>query len=340
MSQAVLHPDTPAPATARARLRIIIVNYRTPGLTIDCLASLEPEVRANPGTTVVVVEGGSGDDSAGLLRDAIADRGWSNWATLDAREKNAGFAGGNNAAILPALDERPPPDFILLLNPDTVARPGAISQLLGFMHEHPHAGLAGSRLEDPDGTPQSSAFRFPSVFSSFENSVRFGPVSRLLRRHVVARPVQDTPHRTDWLSGASLMIRREVFEKIGPLDDRYFMYFEETDFCLAAHRAGFQCWYVPASRVVHLVGQASGVYGKKPGDQPPRRRPAYWFESRKRYFVKNHGRFVATLADAAWILGFTLHRLRVKLTRRPDHDPPKLLSDFIRHSVFVRGFRL
>ncbi len=130
------------------------------------------------------------------------------------------------------------------------------------------------------------------------------------------------------------MIRREVFEAVGLLDEAYFMYFEEVDFCLRAARAGWRCWYVPASRVVHLVGQSSGVTDPR----LRKRRPAYWFESRRRYFVKNHGAVVAMLADAAWAAGFAVWRVRRFLQRRQDNDPPKLLLDFIRHSVFVRGF--
>lgn len=330
--------DTGANAVATT-LRIVIVNYRTPGLTIDCLASLEPELQTLPGARVVVVEGGSGDDSAERLQQSITQNGWASWVTLDVREDNAGFAGGNNAAIVPALAESPPPEFILLLNPDTVVRPGAIASLLNFMDTNPRAGLAGSRLEDPDGTPQQSAFRFPSVASEFESTFRLGPVSRLLKNRLVAMPVSDTPHRCDWLAGASLIVRREVFDAVGPLDADYFMYFEETDFCLAAHRAGFEAWYVPESRVVHLVGQASGVTAKNDTAQPAKRRPAYWFESRKRYFVKNHGKLVALLADALWIAGFSFWRTRVKLTGAADRDPAKLWGDFIRHSVFVRGFK-
>ncbi|MEM9417720.1 MAG: glycosyltransferase family 2 protein [Planctomycetota bacterium] len=328
-----------AAADPATTIRIVIVNFRTPDLTIDCLASLEPELKALPGAHVVVVEGGSGDDSAEQLQQAIDQHGWSPWVTLDVREDNAGFAGGNNAAIVPALAESPAPDFILLLNPDTVVRPGAIVELLRFMDEHPEVGLAGSRLEDPDTTPQQSAFRFPSIASQLENTLRLGVVSKLLKNKLVAMPVSDEPHRCDWLAGASLVVRLEVFDAVGSLDDDYFMYFEETDFCLAAQRAGFEAWYVPASRVVHLVGQASGVTSKNDTAKPAKRRPAYWFESRKRYFVKNHGKLAAVLADAAWILGFSLWRTRVKLTGLPDRDPEKLLGDFVRHSVFVRGFK-
>lgn len=339
---AAVPPESPA-ATAcptPPRLCVVIVNYRTPQLTLDCLDSLEPEVAGLAGTRVVVVEGGSGDDSAQQLREGIDARGFGDWVALDARDENAGFAGGNNAALGPALKTQPPVPYLLLLNPDTVVRPGALSALVDFMDAHPAAGLAGSRLEDPDGTPQRSAFRFPSVRSNFESGIKFGPVSRVLKSSIVAPPVREDTHRCDWVAGASLIVRREVFEAVGLLKDDYFMYFEEVDFCLAAQRAGFECWYVPASRVVHLVGQASGINSKNDTAKPARRRPAYWFESRRRYYITNYGRLKAALADAAFITGFGLWRLRRFLTRRPDTDPEKLLADTVRQSVFRRGFRV
>ena len=331
-------------ATRLPRLRVVIVNYRTPGLTVDCLASLQPqvEVAGRDGLAAVrvdVVEGGSGDESAEVLREAIEREGWGGWVNLIVSQENRGFAGGNNLAIEPALAEADPPDFVWLLNPDTVVRDGALRELLRFMLEHPEIGIAGSRLEDLDPpTPQRSAFRFPSIASEFETSVRLGVVSKLLRQKVVAPPFRAETHRTDWVIGASMMVRREVFDAIGPLDGRYFMYFEELDFCLAAQRAGFPCWYVPGSRVVHLVGQASGVTSSEPKDKPRKRRPAYWFESRRRYFVKNHGPLYAAAADAAWIVGYTLRLLRCKLTKTRDHDPERYFRDFVSHSVFARGF--
>ena len=328
------------------RLRIVIVNYRTPGLTVDCLASLEPQVAAarRDGLAEVrvdLVEGGSGDGSAEALREAIGRHGWAGWVNLIVSQENRGFAGGNNLAIEPALAEPDPPDFVWLLNPDTVVRDGALRELLTFMLKHPDVGIAGSRLEDLDPpTPQRSAFRFPSVASEFETSVRLGLVSKLLRQKVVAPPFRDEKHQIDWVIGASMMVRREVFDAIGPLDGRYFMYYEELDFCLAANRAGYPCWYVPASRVVHLVGQASGVTSVEPKDKPRKRRPPYWFESRRRYFVKNHGPLYAAIADAAWIVGYSLRMLRCKLTGIRDHDPERYFRDFVSHSVFARGFRI
>lgn len=312
---------------------IVIVNYRTADLVYDCLRSLEAEVEALPGhTQVVVVDNDSRDGSAERLDRAIRTNGWGAWAKLLPLDRNLGFAGGNNAALRPILDAARPPDCVLLLNPDTFIRPGAVRALVEFMEQHPEVGIAGSRLEDPDGTPQRSAFRFPTAASEFEGGVRLGLISRLLGRHLVAPPVRDEAHPIDWVAGASMIVRRAVFEQIGLMDEDYFLYFEEVDFCLRACRAGWPCWYVPASRVVHLVGQASGVTGVK---RPAKRMPRYWFESRRRYFRRNHGRPAELLASAAWAVGFALWRARRLVQRKPDPDPPGLLWDFIRFNFLT-----
>jgi GT2 family glycosyltransferase len=313
-------------------LRVVIVNYRTPGLVVDCLRSLEAEVRAEEDCRVVVVENASGDDSAEVIGKAIEAHGWGGWSELMVVDRNLGFAGGNNAALRSLLAAPRPPDYVLLLNPDTVVRPGAVRALVEFLERHPKAGIAGSRLEDPDGTPQRSAFRFPTVWSEFENGIRIGFVSRILNSRVVAPPVEEQAHPTDWLAGASMLVRREVFDAVGLMDDDYFLYFEETDFCLRARRAGWRCWYVPASRVVHLVGQSSGVTDSK---RPARRVPRYWFESRRRYFTKNHGPAYRLSADVAWAGGFALWRLRRRLQNKPDHDPPGYLGDFVRFNFLA-----
>jgi GT2 family glycosyltransferase len=311
---------------------IAIVNYRTAELVIDCLRSLADEMRPADPWRVVVVDNDSADGSAERIQKAIQAGDWSGWAEVLPLKENAGFAGGNNAVVRQAFDSRRPPDYVLLLNPDTVVRPGAVRLLVDFVEQHPGVGIAGSRLEDPDGTPQQSAFRFPTVWSEFEGEVRLGPVSRLLHRYSVAPPVCDRTHRTDWVAGASMIVRWAVFEAIGLMDEAYFLYFEEVDFCLRARRAGWPCWYVPASRVIHLVGQSSRVTDTK---RPPQRRPAYWFASRRRYFRKHHGPVYGLLADLAWALGFSLWRLRVRLQHKPDNDPPGFLWDFIRFNFLT-----
>lgn len=323
-----LKPDSLTP------LVVVIVNYRTAGLTIDCLRSLVSEVRSLPGTRVIVTDNASGDGSVEKIQAAIETEGWGDWASLQPLERNGGFAYGNNAAIRPVLESPNPPPYILLLNPDTIVRPGALKALVDFMDSHPDVGIAGSRLEDPDGTPQRSAFRFHSILSELDFGLRLGIVTKLLSNWVVAPPVSDEVGQTDWVAGASMIVRREVFETAGLMDEEYFMYYEEMDFCLQAKKAGWSCWYVPPSHVVHLVGQSSGVTDTK---RPPKRLPQYWFDSRRRYFLKNHGWLYAAVADAAWASGFALWRLRRIIQRKPDPDPPNYLGDFLRNSVFLKG---
>lgn len=331
------------------RLLIVIVNYRTASLTVDCLRSLSSQIRDD--MRVVVTDCLSGDDSVHKIAAAIEQNRWQ-WATLMPLGRNGGFAYGNNAAIRPALASDDPPEFVLLLNPDTVVRENALEPLMEFLTAHPKVGIVGSRLEDPDGTAQRSAFRFHSASAEFERGARLGLISKVLKSKVVAPPVPESAAECDWVTGASMMVRREVFLDVARasrpchgqdaratagLDERYFMYFEETDFCLAAQRAGWKAWYVPASRVVHLVGSASGINATQ---KTQKRRPTYWFDSRRRYFVKNHGVLYAALADLAFAIGFGSWRVRRWLQRKPDTDPPEMLADFMRNSVFVRGAAL
>lgn len=325
-------PSPPAelaePATP-VDLLVVIVNYRSAGLTVDCLASLEDEVRRRPGTLVVVVENDSGPEQAEQIRRAIDRRGWGGWARLVEAARNGGFAAGNNVAIRPALAWYRPPAFFWLLNPDTVVRPGALDALRRCFDEHPEAGLAGSRLEFPDGTPQFSTFPFPSVLGEFEGGLRFAPVTRRLLHRSITQPIPNEPRRVDWVAGASLMIRREVFEAVGLLDERYFMYYEEVDFCRRAASAGWPCWYDPASRVVHLVGQSSDVTSAAGAT---RRRPAYWFEARKLYLRTHLGGVGAAAADLLHVAAFATYRARRLLQRKPDRDPRLMLWDLFRHS--------
>ncbi len=316
----------------KSKILVVIVNYRTPDLTIDCLHSLVPERQLVEGLQVAVVDNDSGDCSVTKIEQVIKTEGWEDWVSLMPSGYNGGFAFGNNYAIRPALSSSHPPDYILLLNPDTVIRPQAIKILVDFMETHSDVGIAGSRLEDPDETPQCSAFRFHTLMSEINGGLRLGIISKLLNKWVIAPPVSDITCQTDWVAGASMIIRREVFDAIGLMDENYFMYYEETDFCLQAKKAGWSCWYVPTSRVVHFVGQSSGVTNTK---VIPKRLPKYWFDSRRRYFVKNYGIFYTALADLLWLSAFSLWRIRRIIQQKEDRDPPRLMGDFIANSIYA-----
>ncbi len=312
--------------TTPMKLAIIIVNYRTPSLTLDAVSSVMPQLRADD--RVYVVDADSRDNSVAKLTEALASEPQIELMPLT---MNRGFAFGNNEAIRKALSAAQPPDLILLLNPDTVVREAAVTSLVEFMQTHPEVGLAGSRLEDPDGTTQFAARRFHGFWNELEEGLSFGPISKLLHCWHICEPEQSSPHPTDWVPGAALMIRREVFEKIGLMDESFFLYFEEVDFCLRAKEAGFECWYVPQSRVIHFVGQSSGVTSARPG-----RRPRYWFESRARFWLKHYGIAQKFFSDLAWAGGRSLFHLRSLIQRKPNPYPPKLLQDFVRFNFGSR----
>ncbi|MGH7213838.1 MAG: glycosyltransferase family 2 protein, partial [Tepidisphaeraceae bacterium] len=283
-----------------------------------------------PATRVFVTDNASGDGSETTIPAAIQSNNWSAWATFMPLARNGGFAYGNNQAIRAVLADPAPPKYVWLLNPDTVVVRGALKQLVDYLDRHEHIGIVGSGVINPDRTIRRSAFRFHTIASEFESAANVGPVSSALSKYIVAPPVRDEEHETDWVSGASMFVRREVFERIGLLDDGYFMYFEEADFCLRARRAGFRVWYVPGPKIVHLVGQSSGVTGTK---KVAKRRPKYWFDSRHRYFLRNHGLVVTLLADVAWGAGLVVRKVWDTLRRRPQYDSPGLLWDFVRYNL-------
>jgi hypothetical protein len=123
-----------------------------------------------------------------------------------------------------------------------------------------------------------------------------------------------------------MMLRAAMLEQIGQFDERFFLYFEETDLCRRAARAGWSCWYVPASRVVHIGSASTGMKTR-------RRMPAYWYDSRRHYFIMNHGRAYAAMALLAHLAGGVLHRARTGLARRPSQDPDWFLRDLIVHAA-------
>lgn len=314
------------------KLLVVIVNYKVAHLTIDCLHSVAAEIDSVPGMRVAVCENGTEDDSAARIQKVIEENNWGTWCTLTAIKPNLGFTGGNNVIIRPALQWPTPPEYVLLLNADTVVKANAFKRLVDFMDDHAGVGIAGSRLEGLNGAIQRSAFRFPSPLSEFESGIQLGLVSKLLTNSLVAPPPPSRERQVDWVSGASMIIRRQVLIDIGLLDEGLYTYFDDVDFCFNARKVGWQTWYVPTSHVVHLEGQTTGV-----AHQNLKRRPAYLFEARRRYFLKNHGPFYTMMADAGKILGLLLWRLRV-ICGKPDNSPRYFLADQVKHSVFLTGF--
>ena len=193
-----------------------------------------------PGTEVVVTDNASGDGSAETITNAIEKGGWGAWARCEPLPKNGGYAYGNNAPIRTALGRPNPPAYVLLLNPDTELLAGRDHRAARLHGDHPECAIAGSRLEDERGRVHCSAFNFPTAWSELDRGLELGIVSRLLGDHVVARPIPDHACEVDWVAGASMMVRREVFERIGLIDEAYFLYFEEVDFLSAPNAPAYE----------------------------------------------------------------------------------------------------
>ncbi|MBO9623883.1 MAG: glycosyltransferase family 2 protein [Sphingomonas sp.] len=310
---------------------VIVVNFCTGSLVVACLESLETERASVPRLRAVVVDNNSPDGSADHIEAAIRAREWQ-WVVLLRSPANGGFGAGNNMAIRWARAQAAPAELFWLLNPDTEVRPNAAACLARFMATHPAAGIAGSGLLEGDGSPWPYAFRFPNILGELERGARFGLLTRLLKNNAVLRRVGNSCEQVDWVSGASLIVRRDLFEGGLGFDEGYFLYYEETDFCLHARKSGWECWYVPGAVVLHVAGQSTGVTGRQ---LKLRRLPAYWFQSRRHYFLKNHGRPYAMLADLAWLVGHVFARARQMASGATSGDPPQLLADFLRHSSFA-----
>jgi N-acetylglucosaminyl-diphospho-decaprenol L-rhamnosyltransferase len=311
---------------------IVIVTYKSAELAIKCLASIHAErERDKVKIRVVVVDNASGD--ATQIGLAVERHGWSSWVALIPSPRNGGFAYGNNLGIRSAY-EYGRPDYIYLLNPDTQVRRGAIESLVEFLESHPQVGIAGSSFETEDGEDWPFAFRFPTLLSEIEHGMQLGLVTRCLSRWTVARTMNSFAQPTDWISGASMMIRPAVLAAVGCLDENYFLYFEETEFCHRAGRAGFATWYVPASRVMHMIGKSTNV------DESTRFRrplPAFWFESRRRYYATTYGVGTAALIDAVAIVASALGLVKSTLLGRP--STPRYIRDLLAHSVLLRKNR-
>jgi N-acetylglucosaminyl-diphospho-decaprenol L-rhamnosyltransferase len=315
-------------------IAVVIVTYKCAALTIDSLRSVAAE-RPAAGFHVraIVVDNASGD--APSIAEAIESHGWRSWVTLVPAPKNGGFAYGNNLGIARAYEARVP-SYIYLLNPDAQVRPGALGSLARFLESHPEAGIAGSSFENLDGSDWPIAFHFPSLMSEMLQGMELGPLMRLFKRWMVAQQMTKVPQPIDWICGASMLIRPSVIESIGGMDENYFLYFEETDFCYRAKKAGFATWYVPESRVMHIRGQSTTVTDETKG---PRRLPPYWFESRRRYFAMTYGIGHAIRIDIVALLACCIGLVKRAALGRTHTATPHFIRDLIRHSGIWRRNR-
>jgi hypothetical protein len=286
-------------------LSIVIVNWNVRDRLQECLLSIylannhhvaaqSRPLRARSDsealcTETIVVDNASTDGSVEMVRHTFPQ------VTLIANADNRGFTGGNNQGIAASRGR-----YVLLLNPDTEVIDDALSHMVAYMDAHPGVGALGPMLLNPDGSVQSSRRRFPTPATAFLESTtlqRWFPNHRLLRDYYVLDAPDDAIAQVDWVDGACLLARREALHQVGLLDDGYFMYSEELDWCRRAKAAGWQIVYFPQARVMHHRGQSS--------EQAKALQIILFNRSKIRYFHKYHGALIAAALRAFLLLNYS-----------------------------------
>lgn len=313
-------------------LLTVLLNWRSADMTLQAAEAALTALNGIDGA-LVIVDNDSGDGSYEAMTQAVQARGWDagpQRVRVIQSGRNGGFGAGNNVGIRAGLPGGGRPDYVYILNSDAFPAPDAIKALLTHLETHPATGFAGSYIHGTDGHPHRTAFRFPSIAGEFEQQARFGPISRLLHRSIVAQPIPERTTRVDWLAGASLMMRQSVLEEIGLFDETFFLYFEETDLCHRAARAGWPTDYVVESRVAHIGSASTGM-------KEWARIPEFWLDSRLHYFTKTHGPAYAAAATLAHIAGGMLWRARLLIEAKDRGDPPHYLRDLTAHACRKAG---
>ena len=305
----------------------LILNFRTPEMTLRSAAAAMAAMDGLPGE-VLIIDNGSDDGSFEALQAGAEARGWLQRGRLrvQASARNGGFGAGMNIGFAQTLSTGERPDVYYLLNSDAFPDPDCIRHLRDFLGRTPRAGLAGSFVQGEDSVPHCTLFRFPTIASEFEGAARTGVISRLLHHAIVPLPIPQHPQQVDWTAGASLMIRRAVIDEIGGFDERFFLYFEETELCHRAARAGWQTYYVPQSRVTHVGSVSTGM-------KTWTRTPDFWFTSRLYYFTRTHGALYAAVATFARLAGGAIYGLRRLLNGKPRAEAKGFYFDLIRHGL-------
>ncbi|MHB1294788.1 MAG: glycosyltransferase family 2 protein [Anaerolineae bacterium] len=265
-------------------LSIIIVNWNVAALLDDCLRSIYTSAGAQPEAEGVwrlgsyafetfVVDNASSDDSVALVRARFSQ------VRLIANTENRGFTGGNNQALRLARGR-----YALLLNPDTRVLEDALARMVAHADAHPAVGVVGPRLLYGDGSPQSSRRRFPTLgMALFESTLleQWWPNNRWARAYHMADTPDDRTQQVGWVTGACMLVRAEAYRQVGLLDEGFFMYSEELDWCRRLADAGWRIVYLPEAMVVHLEGKSS--------DQVIAARHIRFQSSKVRYWRKHHG---------------------------------------------------
>ena len=278
-----------------------IVNWNTRDELFDCLKSVFGQDGA-VSYEVIVVDNASTDCSPGVVESEYPQ------ARLIRNEKNLGFGAAHNQSIK-ASNGR----YVMLVNPDCrMLEPDVLSKMIAYMDAHTDVGVLGPKVLNPDGSLQYSARHFPTMVAAvFRHTIfgKFFPNNRFVRDYLMTNWAHDQATDVDWLSGSAMMIRRETFEQIGLLDERFFMYCEDIDWCRRAHGASWRVVYFPMASVSHRIGAAS--------DKNPIPMIKQHHRSMLRYFLKYDSRSPRILLYPIVMVGLWLRSWSLVRRARP-----------------------
>ncbi len=311
---------------------IITVTYNSHDFINDYLTAITPFIRNSP-HRLFIIDNASTDDTCSLIQQHCQLQQLSDHVQMIKLPQNLGFGQGCNAGIEAAKSFSP--SHFWLLNPDTRVFNDSGNALLTCMQQHPNIDFSGSVLVNSENIPRAGAFRFPRIPNVILSALKIGIVDRLFSQHTTAISIKNKPYPADWLTGASFMVKAECLYQLKGFDPAYFLYFEEVDLFYRAQQANFSVWACPDSRVFHISGASTGVSNNKKTNQ---RLPTYWFESRRYYYSKNHGRLYSALTDIALITCTTLWNIRAIIQNKEERSPPHFIRSIIKHSVLTDIF--
>jgi len=287
----------PSDAPTETLLTIIIVSWNVRELLKRALISIFASWGSAPGLEVIVVDNASTDGSVAMLNAGFPQ------VRVIANTENLGFTKGNNQGLVIARGA-----FLLLLNPDTEIQESALFTLIAYAKQNLAVGMIGPQLLNPDQTIQPSRRRFPTLPVLFLESTwvqKFTPRSLLKRYYMEDHPDTEV-QAVDWITGAAMLTRREVVSQVGGLDEGFFMYSEELDWCKRIKDAGWEIHYLPTARIIHHEGKSS--------EQVVPARHIYFQSSKVRYAGKYHGRSAAE-ALRLWLLGQYIWQLSLEIIK-------------------------
>jgi len=292
------------------QISFIIVNYKTPELVMACIESLIPQITEEL-HEIIVVDNCSPDDSADILSREILTKSWQNKVRLVLSPENNGFSAGNNAGIEVANGE-----YYWLCNSDTYFRDDSISIATQILGKYENAAMITPRLEHPGGEVQTSCFRNHTPLTEFLAVANTGVISNRFKKSLVPIDPVDEATYPPWSSFASIIIKSDAFNEIGIMDEGFFMYFEDMDYCIRARNKGWKVVNDPSVSVVHLRGGSSDV---KAASKELRRRPRYYYAARSRYFAKYYGVSGLWFTNFLWYVGRSISFVRELVGNKEKH---------------------